>query len=132
MTAHVRTRGGATIPVGVTRVTVSRPLAVLTTDDAGVAISLRPVWVARISLGMAALQGAAKSNPRNPVWQASWAELDHVLAGPRSVVLFPTHGRACRFNVRAKHRLEPLLSLLDSRHIPTEQVSSTISWTFKI
>lgn len=39
MPIHVRMRGGATVPVGVTRVTVSRPLAVLTIDDEGMAVA---------------------------------------------------------------------------------------------
>ena len=66
------------------------------------------------------------------MWQVSWAELDHVLVGPRSVVLFPAQGKACRFNVGSRQRLEPLLSMLDSKHIPTEQARSTMGWAFKI
>lgn len=129
---HVRLRGGATVLVGGTRITVSRPLAVLTIDDEGIAVTLEPIWVARISVAMASFQGAAKSDPRSPVWRVPWTELVRVLRGPRSVVLLPVRGRACRFNVRDRRRLQPLLTFLDSRHIPTDEVSSTIGWVFKI
>jgi hypothetical protein len=103
--------GGATIPTRFMPLSASRPLAELTADYKGVAISL---------------------GSRKLTWRVSWAELDHVLVGPRSVVLVPVQGRACRFNVRSRPRLEPLLAMFDSQHIPSERVRSTIGWVFKI
>ena len=111
MPTEVQIRGGATIPTSFMPLTASRPLAVLTADYKGVAVSL---------------------NWRRLMWQVSWAELDHVLVRPRSVVLFPPQGKVCRFNVGSRRRLEPLLSMLDAKHIHTEQARSTRGWAFKI
>lgn len=111
MPTDVRMRGGATIPISFMPVSASRPLAELSADNKGITVSL---------------------GSRRSTWHVSWAGLDHVLVGPRSVVLFPVQGRACRFNVGSRRRLEPLLASLKSQHIPTEQARSTIGWAFKI
>jgi hypothetical protein len=91
--------------------TASRPLAELSADYKGIDVLL---------------------SSRRARWHASWEELDHVLVGPRSMVFFPSRGRPCRFNVGSRRRLEPLMALLNSQHIRTQQVGSTMAWTFKV
>jgi hypothetical protein len=118
MPPDVLMQGGATIPtrrripiIFFKRIGASWPIAELTADYKGIDVSL---------------------SSRRSMWHVSWAELDHVLVGPRSMVFFPAQGRPCRFKVRSRRTLEPLMRLLNSRHIRTQQVDSTISWVFRV
>ena len=111
MPPDVWIRGGATIPTNLMPLTASSTLAELTADYKGIDVSL---------------------SSRRSMWHVSWDELDHVLVGPRSMVFFPVQGRPCRFNFGSRRRLEPLMALLNSRHIRTQQVRSTMGWAVKV
>ena len=41
-------------------------------------------------------------------------------------------GRPCRFTLGSRRRLQPLTALLNSRHIRTQQVRSTMGWALKV
>ena len=111
MPRDVWIRGGATIPTNLMPLTASRPLAELTADDKGIDVSL---------------------SSKRSMWHVSWEELDHVLVGPRSMVLLPRLGRPCRFTLGSRRRLQPLMALLNSRNIRTQQVRSTMGWALKV
>lgn len=121
-------RGAATLPGRHrARVSVSWPLAELTVTSSNLRIAIRPRWLAVALHRLAHLE-----NSPDAAWTADWDGMSRVLLGPRSVVLVPRVGRACRFATLTRRRLEPLVVLLEGHGVPIERVRTTMAKAFTI
>lgn len=121
--------GAATIPLGVGVLNASIPLARLTVDSAGITVVLRSVFLGRF---VTAFSRDVVRIDRRVGWRVGWADLDHVIASSRSIVMYPTTGRGCRFATRTRSGLHSVLELFDEHGMPIERVATTIPRAFRI
>lgn len=118
----------AVIPLGVTALGVSIPLARLTADEGGVTVVVRSALLGKFFAG----SRETRWIDGRVGWHVAWDSLDHVAVGPRSVLMYPTRERACRFATSRASKLVPLLDAFDRQGVRTENVSSTIGRSFGI
>jgi len=125
-----RLRGGALVPVERGSIKASWPSGVLEIDDVEVRVDIRPRWLASF-LGLRVGPVVSAPSAAGFLWSCRWVDLDHVVAGPCSVVFYSRNGRGCRF-VGRERELRDVVAAIETRGIPIENVRSTIGRAFNI
>lgn len=118
--------GGASFPSKYGTSSVTWPLAILTSDDEGVAVDVRLRLLKRV-----VERFAVDRETNSVVWSVAWGQLESVDFGRRSVILRSTHQRGCRFVTMSRRRLEPFVTELERRNIVVTRKASTLGWFFK-
>ena len=117
--------GGASFPAALGTLTVTHPLAVLTTSESGIRVDVRSRALKRV-LGRAVLR-----EPSTAWWTAEWSDLASVDVGRRSVILHHKQRQGCRFVTMTRRRILPLVEELERRGILVIRVRTTIGWFLK-
>jgi thiol-disulfide isomerase/thioredoxin len=126
----VHFRGGARVPTERGSIRASWPSGVLEADHNEVRVDIRPRWTLGFFRAMAG-RVVSPSNTVTSVWSCPWTEMDRVLVGPGSVVLYSRSGRGCRFVARSRD-ISMLARLVAERGISSQNVQSTIGKSFTI
>jgi hypothetical protein len=127
-TASYRQSGAATVPGRESgQVSVSYPLARLIATPDGVSVAIRPRRLAASLDRLIHFSGGADT-----AWTASWEDINEVVVGPRSVVFVLRGRRGCRFATMTRRQIAPLFTLLETHHISTKRVRTTMARAFSI
>lgn len=85
---------------------------------------MHPRWVERLA-AVFSLDFRRDAEMR---WSTTWADLDRVVASPRSVVLIRRDGSLSRFYVSRRKKLSSLMALLLAREVKVDVVDSTVRY----
>lgn len=119
--AKVSITGGASIPVGHTRLNSSIPWVRLIADRTGIQLTVRVRWASKIFL----LFGDFELTDGRISWAVGWTDLDRVVAGKRSVILHPRGRRSCQFIATRKGAVASLVQVVEAQGISVDRVRST-------
>lgn len=122
----IRIVGGASFPGEFGTSTVSWPLAILTSDDDGVAVDVRLRLLKTIIARFAAGRKAD-----SVLWSVAWGQLQSIDLGQRSVILQSSGQRGCRFVTLTRRRILPLIEELERHNINVIHKKTTIGWFLK-
>jgi hypothetical protein len=128
---------GATIPGprGVHSLGASYPLVVLEVSHDDVRVRLRWRWMAVLVRWVMRRDGASRGTDGE--WVATWNEINRVLVGPKSIVMFRGTGYPCRFvpSPSRRHPRRSVISKLEvelvSRGVEVTRVRSTVSYALQ-
>jgi len=118
--------GGASLPGALGTVSVSWPLATATADAEGVTVNIRPSFLTRRFLDPDAASGTGSS-----AWKTLWSDVSYVEVGHRSLVIYVTGRRGCRFVVISSRKLRPLVAEFEHRSLTVKKVRTTLGWFLK-
>jgi hypothetical protein len=130
--------GGATIPgpPGVHSLGASYPLVVPEVSQDGVRVRLRWRWMAALVRWVWRRDGAACGTEAE--WVTTWNEIDRVLVGPKTIVMFRGPGYPCRFgpSLSRRHPRRSVISKLEvqlaAHGVEVTRVHSTVSYALQI
>jgi len=117
--------GGASFIDAPGGLTVSRPLAILCIDHAGLSIDFRTRVMRRFQ-NAASLMIAGRAWPQGPGWTCAWDGLNDVRLARRSVILTNANGDRCRFQTGTHAAMRPLENALSMHGIVVHLVRSTL------
>jgi hypothetical protein len=117
--------GGASFPARAGTLSVSWPVASLSTGVEGITVDVRSRVLKRI------LSRFVEREPSNHWWFAKWCDISSVEFGERSIVLRAVGTPGCRFVTLSRERMMPLIEEIRGEGIQINQVSSTLGWYIK-
>ena len=120
-----RIYGGAFFPARVGTLSVTWPLASLSTGVDGITVDLRSRVLKRM------LSRYVERGPSTHWWFANWRDISSVEFGERSVVVRAEGTPGCRFVTLSRERMMPLIEELRRQGVQINQVRSTIGWYVK-
>jgi hypothetical protein len=119
----------ATIPLpGILGVIVSYPLAVLEVNPHGLCVRLRWARFSALVRWFMSRMGAPEGSPAE--WRASWAAIDRVIVGPRSVVVFRGSGYPCRFATWKRAEVSRVVDDLVAHQVTVERSQTTVRYAY--
>lgn len=119
-----RISAGVSFPAKVGTVNASWPLGIVVTTDERLSVDVRPNFVKRLLR----LFLKSETNGAAPFWSASWAQLEPVDVGRRSLVRRTEASRGCRVVLLRRRELRSLLDTFAGREIPIRRVRTTLGW----